>query len=150
MALLRIIEDGRALVSTEGTIAWNRKGPTVLEGHLPVSIAADGCDAAYLGMTLWSQRPSQIGLRFMMNSVPVLRVDVNGKHDSLPRSTHSHRYNAMTGKDDRIEILDNFVDVPMAPTIPLGTERKCFEVFANMANVQLNGTYWTDPWRGGR
>ncbi|WP_157577072.1 hypothetical protein [Saccharomonospora iraqiensis] len=90
-------------------------------------------------------RPDRIHVSYVVDNVPVRRLDVNDSHKDWIDVTHKHRY-LPNGTSDAY-LPDDIPRVPLGPTVPPGTYRAVFEAFAAECCVALPEGYWTDPGR---
>ena len=135
---------------SNGSIQWTRRGGAYA-GRLEVTSSLAECQEVALGTRFSLARPSTIHFQYLMNGVPAYRVDINDRHNGWAVCTHAHRYNPADGSEIPIRLdKSTFPHVPIEPAIPFGTTRACFERFAELVNVDLKGTYWTDPHQGWR
>lgn len=135
---------------SNGIIQWTKRGGAY-SGRLGVTSSLTECRNVALGVRFALERPSTIHFQYLVNDVPAYRVDINDKHDGWGVCTHAHRYIPADGSEKAIQLdASTFPAVPIDPVIPCGTTLACFKRFAEVVNVELEGTYWTDPHQGWR
>jgi hypothetical protein len=92
-------------------------------------------------------RPDRIHIQYLVNRVPVRRLDVNDHHRGLPpNTTHKHTYVPQSGAESAY-VPDDIPPVPLGPTVAAGTYRHIFEAFASECFIELPQGYWTEPGR---
>lgn len=126
-----------------GQIEWTLKKPRVHQGIIAVDTDVSECEEGRLRIEFQERAPSEFGLQYLVNRVPVRRLDVNGSHRSWQFTTHKHRYNT-AGHEDAYLPTD-IPPVPLEPTVAPGTYRRVFEAFAGECFVSLPDGYWVEP-----
>lgn len=148
--VLEYLLSAPGVTRSNGLLEWTTRG-SAHSGELPLGCAASGCEGARLQVRFSSQRPSTIRFVYLINDVPVRRVDTNDVHNGWSPCTHMHQYVAATGTESvRPLEASEFPVVPNRPQVPERTVQECFEAFARLANVTLEEPYWTDPLEGWR
>ncbi|OXM70723.1 hypothetical protein CF166_20505 [Amycolatopsis sp. KNN50.9b] len=126
-----------------GALTWDSKRSFLHTGQIQVQTRVQGCELGKLQVVVNDLAPSEPRCQYLVNDVPIRRLDVNDVHRPWPRRTHKHRYVPETGKDDAY-IPDDIPDVPFGPTVAPGTYRRVFEAFAAECWVTLPEGYWTE------
>lgn len=103
------------------------------------------CSSGLLRIYLLRPRPDRIHVQYLVNGVPIRRLDVNDAHKQWRDKTHKHTYIPALGAEDAY-LPDDIPEVPLGPTVAPGTYRAVFEAFAAECFVELPDNYWTEPW----
>lgn len=142
-ALLSTLSQARA----HGQLTWSREKAATNTGTIVVQTAVADCAEGMLRIYFVDPRPDRIHVQYLINKVPVRRLDVNDSHRGMPpNTTHKHRYIPATGGEDAY-IPTDIPPVPSGPTVAVGTYRQVFEAFASECFVSLPAGYWTEPGR---
>lgn len=129
-----------------GTMSWESRRPFLHTGQIQVLTRVQGCELGRLQVVVNDLAASEPRCQYLVNDVPIRRLDVNDVHRPWARCTHKHRYLPDTGRDDAY-IPDDIPEVPFGPTVASGTYRRVFEAFAAECCVALPEGYWTE-WKG--
>lgn len=140
---LEVLLSQLASATAIGEMAWSSIRPYLHQGQITVRTSVDGCELGRLRLLVNDLAPSEPGCQYLVNDVPVRRLDVNGFHRPWPRRTHKHRYVPATGREDAY-LPDDIPDVPFEPIVAPGTYRRVFEAFAAECWVALPEGYWKD------
>lgn len=145
-AIQALLSDlGRA--EAVGQLVWSRLKPHAFQGVVEVRTAVADCESGMLRMHFVTPRPDRIHIQYLINRVPVRRLDTNESHRDLPPdATHKHTYSPATGGESAY-VPDDIPEVPLGPTVAPGTYRAVFEAFASECFIELPAGYWTEPGR---
>lgn len=139
---MRLLLSEHARAEAVGLLEWSLKQPGIHQGIIEVRTVIEDCPVGRLRLQVSEQAPSEPAVQYLMNGVPVRRLDVNGTHRDWAFTTHKHRYRP-TGHEDAY-IPDDIPAVPIGPTVAPGTHRAVFEAFAEECFISLPDGYWTD------
>ncbi|KDN23230.1 hypothetical protein DV20_05800 [Amycolatopsis rifamycinica] len=136
---------GRA--RAQGQLSWSSLKPHTQQGLIHVRTAVEDCPDGMLRAYFVLARPDRFHVQYLVNRVPVRRLDVNDNHKGLPPdTTHKHTYVPQTGAEGAY-VPDDIPPVPLGPTVAAGTYRRVFEAFASECFIELPEGYWTEPGR---
>ncbi|CAM2996825.1 hypothetical protein SAXI111661_12945 [Saccharomonospora xinjiangensis] len=142
---IEVLLSDLARATAVGEMSWSVKKPRTHEGQIEVRTALEDCPVGRLRIYWVDPRPDRIHVAYLVNHVPVRRLDVNDSHKDWVNTTHKHRY-LPTGAEDAY-IPDDIPHVALVPTVPPGTYQAVFEAFAAECRVTLPEGYWTEPGR---
>jgi hypothetical protein len=121
--------------------------PNTVQGLIQVRTQVEDCPDGTLRAYVVTPRPDRFHVQYLVNRVPVRRLDVNDNHRGLPPdATHKHAYVPQTGAESTY-VPDDIPPVPLGPTVAEGTYRRLFEAFASECFIELPEGYWTEPGR---
>lgn len=131
----------------QGQVLWTSLKPTTMQGVLQVHTEVEECSDGTLRAYFVTARPDRFHVQYLVNKVPVRRLDINDDHRGLPpNTTHKHTYIPQTGSESTY-VPDDIPPVPLGPTVAEGTYRQVFEAFASECFIELPEGYWTEPRR---
>ncbi|MGW4520112.1 hypothetical protein [Amycolatopsis sp. NPDC004378] len=118
-----------------------------MQGLLHVRTEVEDCSDGLLRAYFVTARPDRFHVQYLVNRVPVRRLDVNADHRGLPPdTTHKHTYVPQNGSESTY-VPNDIPSVPLGPTVAAGTYRRVFEAFASECFIELPEGYWTEPGR---
>ncbi|NKQ59377.1 hypothetical protein HFP15_41740 [Amycolatopsis sp. K13G38] len=129
-----------------GQLTWSRLRPQTRQAVIDVRTEVMDCETGMLRMYVADARPDRIHVQYLINRVPVRRLDTNETHRGFPPDmTHKHTY--VPNGAESAYIPDDIPAVPLGPTVAPGTYRAVFEAFASECFIELPEGYWTEPGR---
>lgn len=83
-ALLSTVAQATAV----GSLSWESKKPVTWMGRIEVTTALNDCPVGMLRIAYVTPRPDRIHVQYLVNGVPVRRLDVNDSHKDWIDVTH--------------------------------------------------------------
>jgi hypothetical protein len=144
-ASLAVLLSPLAKAKATGVITWAVKKPNCHEGQVGVTTVVENCMSGRLRIYFVTPRPDRIHLQYLVNGVPIRRLDVNDAHRRTDQ-THKHTYQPPDGES--FYIPDDIPEVPRGPTVAPGIYRRVFDAFARECHILLADGYWVEPEMG--